>query len=88
MTDRSWFGVVVLVLFSVIVCGCSHKKNADDPSESPNPVIREAFSAAAEKGATVGHTADPHTFTPTELRFGRAPQPAPGLVYQDGIVLM
>ena len=39
-------------------------------------------------GGTVGRPADPHKFSPTELRYGRAPQPAPGLTYQDGIVLM
>ena len=88
MSDRSWFGAVVLVLSLLLVSACRHGERADDPSQASDPVVREAFSPAAMAGGTVGRPADPHKFSPTELRYGRAPQPAPGLTYQDGIVLM
>ena len=80
--------IAVLSCMLAIVPAC-HKENVASPTvESTDPVVREAFSSAAMAGGIVGHAGDPHTFTPTELRFGRAPQPAPGFVYQDGIVLM
>jgi hypothetical protein len=80
------FTVLICVLALVPAC---HKENVAAPAvESTDPVVREAFSASAMAGGVVGHAGDPHSLTKTELLYGRAPQSAPGLTYQDGIVLM
>lgn len=51
-------------------------------------LARAALSPEAEKGATIGHPVDPHSLTPTELRFGRAPQRSSAVVYQDSVLIM
>src|SRR5579859_1650708 len=82
------------IRFTVLICMLAlapacHKENVAAPAvESTDPVVREAFSASAMAGGIVGHAGDPHSLTKTELLYGRAPQSAPGLTYQDGIVLM
>jgi hypothetical protein len=88
MRNRLWPQGLLLALSLVFISGCHHEKKADDPADSPDPVIREAFSSAAEAGGTAGRPLDPHRLSESELRYGRAPQPAPGLTYQDGIILM
>jgi hypothetical protein len=78
----------VLSSLLAIVPACRKESAAAFKIDSTNPVVREAFSSAAMAGSIVGHSGDPHSLTKTELQYGRAPQPAPGLTYQDGIVLM
>jgi hypothetical protein len=84
--------IASLLIFSFPSCNSSKQKTdeskTEDLSESADPVIRQAFSREAEAGGTVGHAGDPHQLTRTELSYGRAPQPAPGLQYQDGVILM
>lgn len=85
---RAPIRLTLLTCMLAIVPACRKEETATVTVDSQDPVVREAFSPAAMAGATVGHAGDPHSLTKTELQFGRAPQPAPGLTYQDGIVLM
>ncbi len=80
--------LAVLSCLLAFVTACRKGSEPEFKVDSTNPVVREAFSPAATAGAIVGHAGDPHSLTKTELQYGRAPQPAPGLTYQDGIVLM
>lgn len=85
------FPIRIALLSSVLaVAPACHKEGKETALqvESADPVVRQAFSAEATAGAIIGHPGDPHSLTKTELAYGRAPQPAPGLKYQDGIVLM
>ncbi len=71
------------------VAPACHKEGAGTPTiDSKDPVVQQAFSTAAMAGGIVGQAGDPHKLSRTELAFGRAPKPAPGLTYQDNIVLM
>jgi|SRR5579859_457445 len=80
--------LTLLTCMLAIVPGCHKENTVTVTIDSSDPVVRQAFSPAAMEGGIVGHAGDPHSLSKTELQYGRAPQPAPGLIYQDGIVLM
>jgi hypothetical protein len=94
--------LVALLLAVPGACGKEKPKPAAPPAPPPavakdtTPpdtsagarLAREALSPEAEKGAAVGKAIDPKSLTPTELRFGRAPQRTSAVVYQDSIILM
>ncbi|MBA2683711.1 MAG: hypothetical protein H0U66_04405 [Gemmatimonadaceae bacterium] len=96
------FALVALVLAVPGACG-KDKPEAPAPPPPPQlsahdttpadtaagaRMVRAALSSEAEKGAAIGHSIDPHSLTPTELRFGRSPKQSSAVVYQDSIVLM
>jgi hypothetical protein len=89
-TRTSLSRLLLMGLLTILVSGCRHEKakDADDPSNSTDPIIRQAFSAAAKAGGAQGHPVNPHQLSQSQLRYGRPPQPAPGLEYQDGVILM
>jgi hypothetical protein len=62
----------------------------DNPDTTPTmgPTLAAAFAPAAEAGGTVGKAVDPHSLTPTELRFGRPPRIDPSVTYQPDVVVM
>ena len=94
--------LVALLLAVPGACGREKPKPAAPPPPPPSiakdttpadtsagaRLAREALSPDAEKGAAVGKAIDPKSLTPTELRFGRAPQRTSAVVYQDSIILM
>jgi hypothetical protein len=75
-----------LSLFGLTACG--QKATSADTGDATDPIVRAAFSAEAEAGGLPGAPVDPHTLKPSELQFGRSPQPDPHVVYQPNVLIM
>jgi hypothetical protein len=62
--------------------------DAPDTNPPMDPALAAMFSPEAKAGGQVGKPVDPHSLTPTELQFGRAPKLGPEVTYQPDAIVM
>ncbi len=62
----------------------------EPPDNNPpmDPALASMFSEQAKAGGEVGEPVDPHSLTPAELQFGRAPKLGPQVTYQPDVLVM
>ena len=78
----------------LLLTGCGRHPSSPMSGESVADVKTQAQARASWNGFVpgvpiqVGHALKASDLSPTELKYGVAPKPAPGVIYQDKVVLL